>query len=86
MSVKYIFSRISFGFSGPIYEIHTKIREELNQYMGAWKEDHSVGSIILKHADKLLKAYPPFVNFYTNTKSTIIECERKYPRYVHLMS
>ncbi|XP_036357834.1 protein ECT2-like [Octopus sinensis] len=70
-----------FGKIPPIYDIHCKIRDELSDLINNWKEDALVGDVILKHADKLVKAYPPFVNFFEKTKESILECEKKNPRF-----
>ncbi|EDV28860.1 uncharacterized protein TRIADDRAFT_52151 [Trichoplax adhaerens] len=32
-------------------------------------------------AEALLKAYPPFVNFFELTKETLEQCDKKYPRF-----
>ena len=46
-----------------------------------WSEDTIVGRIILEFADDLLKAYPPFVNFFEKTKNQIVECDRRSARF-----
>ena len=40
-----------------------------------------VGTIILEFAEDLLRAYPPFVNFFENTKNKIQEVDKKNPRF-----
>ena len=54
-----------------------KLVEAENQ----WSEEKTVGSIILEFAEDLLKAYPPFVNFFESVKSHILECDKKNPRF-----
>nr|KAG5708214.1 hypothetical protein BaRGS_021148 [Batillaria attramentaria] len=61
-----------FGNIPPIYDIHRKLKEDLARLVENWSEDASVGEIIIKH-DALTKAYPNFVNYFENTKETIIK-------------
>ena len=35
----------------------------------------------MKYADDLLKAYPPYVNFYKDSKQMLIKCEKANPRF-----
>ncbi|GAB1606611.1 protein ECT2-like isoform X1 [Argonauta hians] len=70
-----------FGKIPAIYDIHCRIRDDLSHLIDNWKEDVLVGDVILKHADKLVKTYPPFVNFFEKTKESILECEKKNPRF-----
>ena len=35
----------------------------------------------MKYADDLLKAYPPYVNFYEDSKQMLIKCEKANPRF-----
>ena len=47
-----------------------------------WKENSSsVGRVFLKYAPDLMRAYPPFVNFFENTKRTLEECDKNDPRF-----
>eukprot|EP00092_Neocalanus_flemingeri_P016143 GFUD01017471.1.p1 GENE.GFUD01017471.1~~GFUD01017471.1.p1 ORF type:complete len:636 (+),score=186.23 GFUD01017471.1:218-1909(+) len=55
--------------------------KKLVEAEATWSENKIVGSIILEFADDLLKAYPPFVNFFERTKNHIQECDRKNPRF-----
>ncbi|KAK7499196.1 hypothetical protein BaRGS_00009456 [Batillaria attramentaria] len=70
-----------FGNIPPIYDIHRKLKEDLARLVENWSEDASVGEIIIKHADALTKAYPNFVNYFENTKETIIKCDQSNPRF-----
>lgn len=36
---------------------------------------------ILSQSRELVKAYPPFVNFFEMSKETIVKCERQKPRF-----
>ncbi len=46
-----------------------------------WSEEVCVGSILLQYTGDLLKAYPPFVNFFERTKNQIGECDKRSPRF-----
>ncbi|KAG5851500.1 hypothetical protein ANANG_G00094080 [Anguilla anguilla] len=74
--VKTIFSSIP-----EIYEVHTRIKADLEELVMDWSEDKSVGDIILKYSKDLIKAYPPFVNFFEMSKETIVRCEKQKPRF-----
>nr|AUG84409.1 ECT2 [Platynereis dumerilii] len=73
--------KMIFGKIPPIYEVHTKIRDELESLLVNWSESKCVGQVFLNHADALMKAYPPFVNFFENTKETIQHCDKAKPRF-----
>ena len=38
----------------PIFDVHVKIRDELSDIVGNWREDRVVGDVILKHVRTLL--------------------------------
>lgn len=38
-------------------------------------------SLFIFQAEALVKAYPPFVNFFENTKETIQKCDKTNPRF-----
>ncbi|KAL1265602.1 hypothetical protein QQF64_003629 [Cirrhinus molitorella] len=70
-----------FGSIPDIYEVHTRIKADLEELVMNWSEERSVGDIILKYSGELVKAYPPFVNFFEMSKETIVRCERQKPRF-----
>ncbi|TRY76136.1 hypothetical protein DNTS_027384, partial [Danionella cerebrum] len=70
-----------FGSIPDIYEVHTRIKADLEELVMNWSEERSVGDIILKYSGELVKAYPPFVNFFEMSKETIVICERQKPRF-----
>ncbi|XP_015216109.1 protein ECT2 isoform X5 [Lepisosteus oculatus] len=70
-----------FGSIPDIYDVHTRIKVELEELVLNWSEDRSVGDIILKYSKDLVKAYPPFVNFFEMSKETIVRCEKQKPRF-----
>ncbi|KAM8875337.1 protein ECT2 [Spinachia spinachia] len=70
-----------FGSIPEIYDVHTRIKSNLEELLTDWSDDRSVGNIILKYSKELVKAYPPFVNFFEMSKDTIVRCERQKPRF-----
>jgi len=73
--------KIIFGMMPPILKVHSDMLKKLVEAEAQWTEKHTVGTIILHYAEDLLKAYPPFVNFFEKTKNHIQECDRKNPRF-----
>lgn len=73
--------KIIFGHLPPIFEVHSKLCHDLMLLLSNWHEECCIGSIILKHSQDLLKAYPPFVNFFEKTKEMLIECDQAKPRF-----
>ncbi|XP_066591325.1 protein ECT2 isoform X2 [Prorops nasuta] len=74
-------AKIIFGNFPPIYEVHKKMLEELRYSSAHWTEDISIGNIFLKFAPDLVKAYPPYVNFFENTKEMLDQCDQNKPRF-----
>ncbi|KAJ7992843.1 hypothetical protein DPEC_G00266240 [Dallia pectoralis] len=70
-----------FGSIPEMYDVHTRIKADLEELVMDWSEDKSVGDIILKYSKDLMKAYPPFVNFFEMSKDTIVRCEKQKPRF-----
>eukprot|EP00076_Gallus_gallus_P043996 XP_025009534.1 protein ECT2 isoform X4 [Gallus gallus] len=70
-----------FGSIPDILDVHTKIKEDLEDLMVNWTESKSIGNIFLKYSKDLLKTYPPFVNFFEMSKETITRCEKQKPRF-----
>ncbi|KAJ6660983.1 hypothetical protein lerEdw1_017003 [Lerista edwardsae] len=70
-----------FGSIPDILDVHTKIKEDLEDLMINWTESKSIGDVILKYSKDLLKTYPPFVNFFEMSKETITKCEKQKPRF-----
>lgn len=73
--------KIIFGNLPLIYETHLKMLDELRWTSSNWSEDRSIGNIILKYSTDLLKAYPPFVNFFEEMKEMLIQCDATKPRF-----
>ena len=55
--------------------------EELQYCAKHWSEDNCIGNIFLKYAQQLEKAYPPYINFFENTKSMLNYCDTMKPRF-----
>ncbi|XP_061194759.1 protein ECT2-like isoform X2 [Saccostrea echinata] len=73
--------KLIFGNIPPIYKVHCEIKEELTAMMENWTEECLVGQVISKHAEAMLKAYPPFVNYFEQTKETIAKCDKTNTRF-----
>ncbi|KAK5647138.1 hypothetical protein RI129_005602 [Pyrocoelia pectoralis] len=73
--------KIIFGNLPLIYEAHIKMLEELRWTSAHWTEERSIGNIILKYSTDLLKAYPPFVNFFEEMKEMLLLCDTNKPRF-----
>ncbi|XP_055841169.1 protein ECT2 isoform X2 [Episyrphus balteatus] len=73
--------RAIFGNFIPIHEVHQRMLECLRDIHTKWREDCSIGEIILHHRDELIKAYPPYVNFFEQMKECLIHCDTQNPRF-----
>jgi len=73
--------KIIFGNLPPIRKVHTEMLKRLQNLENNWTEDLCIGSIILDFAGDMLKAYPPFVNFFERSKTQIQETDRRSPRF-----
>ncbi|KAF5305669.1 hypothetical protein FQA39_LY09158 [Lamprigera yunnana] len=73
--------KMIFGNLPLIYETHMRMLEELRWISAYWSEECSLGNIILKYSTDLLKAYPPFVNFFEETKEMLLLCDANKPRF-----
>ena len=47
--------KVVFGKLPPIYEVHTKIRDDLTEIVNNWHEEQSIGSVILSHVSSTAK-------------------------------
>lgn len=74
--------KIIFGNLPPIYEVHQRMLGNLENLIETdWKETNCIGKVFVTHSIDLVKAYPPFVNFFEDTKKTINACDARYPRF-----
>lgn len=46
-----------------------------------WSEECLIGKIIFDHREALVKAYPPYVNFFEQMKETLQQCDSQNPRF-----
>ncbi|XP_071950219.1 protein ECT2-like [Antedon mediterranea] len=70
-----------FGKIPDIYYVHRRLKEDLQELLKDYSEEKSIGNIIGKHSGDIMKAYPPFVNFYEMIKQTVERCEKTQPRF-----
>jgi protein ECT2 len=70
-----------FGTFLPIYDIHKKMLTKLQDINNNWSEECQIGEVFLENRDRLLKAYPPYINFFEQMKATVIQCEQNKPRF-----
>lgn len=70
-----------FGKLPPIYETHVKMLDEFRWTSAHWSEDRSIGNIIVKYSTELLKAYPPFINYFEEMKEVLSQCDQNKPRF-----
>uniref|UniRef100_A0A8C7YVW9 Epithelial cell transforming 2 n=1 Tax=Oryzias sinensis TaxID=183150 RepID=A0A8C7YVW9_9TELE len=69
-----------FGNIPDIFEVHTQIKVELSEERGKHlSQICEFNSCIF--SKELVKAYPPFVNFFEMSKETIVRCEKQKPRF-----
>ncbi|XP_059478644.1 protein ECT2 [Neocloeon triangulifer] len=74
--------KIIFGNLPPIYEVHKEMLADLQEAALNWRDDTTrVGAIVLKCKDAILKAYPPFINFFEDTKKMLVSCDESNPRF-----
>ncbi|XP_058457901.1 protein ECT2 isoform X4 [Malaya genurostris] len=65
----------------PIHDVHKRMLNRLKEIHGTWAEDQLIGQIILDYKDDLYVAYPPYVNFFEQTKETLLHCDQSNPRF-----
>lgn len=74
-------AKIIFGNFPPIFLVHNAMLREFQNFAKNWHEDNCIGSIFLKYASELEKSYPPYVNFFENTKNMLEYCETTKPGF-----
>lgn len=65
----------------PIHDVHKRMLNRLKEIHANWVEDHLIGQIIIDNRDELIKAYPPYVNFFEKMKETLLQCDASNPRF-----
>ncbi|XP_053667102.1 protein ECT2 [Anopheles marshallii] len=73
--------RSIFGNFLPIHDVHKRMLDRLKMIHTSWSEEVLIGQIVLDHRDDLLKAYPPYVNFFEQMKETLVQCDASNPRF-----
>ena len=73
--------KIIFGNFQPIHDVHKDMLKDLREIAAVWSEDVKIGDIFLKYTTDLMKAYPPYVNFFENTKDMLDQCDQNKPRF-----
>ena len=59
----------------------SSFHSDLEKRIEGWTEDCPLGEVILTHSQTLLKVYPTFINYFEQTKESILELERNNPRF-----
>lgn len=65
----------------PIFEVHSQMLNHFQEMYLNWKEDCSIGKVLIDHRDALLKAYPPYVNYFEQMKNTLLQCIAQNPKF-----
>ncbi|XP_037075712.1 protein ECT2-like isoform X2 [Pollicipes pollicipes] len=73
--------KIIFGNIPPMYEVHQQLRDDLARMAHHWRDELSVGEAVIKYGDELMRAYPPFVNFFEKSKETLVRLDASRPRF-----
>lgn len=61
----------AFGGLPAIKSLHDEIYRDLKALIDDWVEECSIGEIMCKYEDRLIKAYPPYVNYFDMGKELI---------------
>ncbi|CAH1975798.1 unnamed protein product [Acanthoscelides obtectus] len=70
-----------FGKLPLIYETHVKMLDEFRWTSVHWNEERTIGNIIVKYSTELLRAYPPFINYFEEMKEVLQQCDQNKPRF-----
>lgn len=73
--------RVIFNNFSPIHEVHSQMMNHFRELQANWSDDCMIGKIILDYRQALIKAYPPYVNFFEQMKSTLQQCDAQNPRF-----
>lgn len=73
--------RSIFNNFSPIHEVHLQMLNHFRELQSNWSENCSIGKIILDHKDALVKAYPPYVNYFEQMKEALQQCDSQNPRF-----
>ncbi|XP_059613663.1 protein ECT2 isoform X5 [Phlebotomus argentipes] len=73
--------RAIFSNFQPIHDVHLKMLNCIKELQVNWSEECLIGKVILNHRDDLIKAYPPYVNFFSQMKDALVLCDNQKPRF-----
>jgi len=75
-----------FGEFDALHEVHTCIHNDLKELIDNWSEDCCIAEIVNKYSDKLLKVYPPYVNYFEKGKEVIFKEEKNNPLFKEFLT
>lgn len=73
--------RAIFNNFSPIYDVHLEMLNRFRELQNDWTDDCSIGKIIIDNKDALIKAYPPYVNFFEQMKEALQQADVQNPRF-----
>lgn len=73
--------RAIFNNFPPIYDVHLEMLNRFRELQNDWSDDCSIGKIIIENKDALIKAYPPYVNFFEQMKEALQQADAQNPRF-----
>lgn len=73
--------RAIFNNFSPIYDVHLEMLNRFRELQTDWTDDCSIGKIIIDNKDALIKAYPPYVNFFEQMKEALQQADAQNPRF-----
>lgn len=73
--------RAIFNNFSPIHEVHLQMWNHFRELQANWSENCLIGKIIIDYRKALIKAYPPYVNFFEQMKETLQKCAAQNPRF-----
>ncbi|XP_050530485.1 protein ECT2-like isoform X2 [Daktulosphaira vitifoliae] len=73
--------KIIFGDILPIYEVHSDMLKKIKQLAKTWEENSCIGNIIIEFSKDLLRAYPPYINYFEKKREMLLHCDQTKPRF-----
>lgn len=73
--------RAIFNNFSPIHEVHLQMLNHFRELQANWSDKCLIGKIIIDHREALIKAYPPYVNFFEQMKAALQQCDAQNPRF-----
>ncbi|CAK8677722.1 unnamed protein product [Clavelina lepadiformis] len=68
--------RSVFGGISQIAELHSFIHKDLSEIIDNWSENCCVADLFIKYEEKMIKVYPPYVNYF-DMGSEILQKQQK---------